>query len=93
MAHTRAQLAPQRGRASSAPKDQGKRPQGIQKRRSTRRTTRLQEKLTRERSNYDQPHPYPAKKILSQQDSLTPGNGGTKRRVDAQRYRDFAPTL
>ncbi|CAG9946055.1 unnamed protein product [Clonostachys rosea f. rosea IK726] len=46
-------------------------------------TTKDQENPTRERSNYDQPHPYPAKKILSQQDSPTPGNGGTKRRVGA----------
>ncbi|CAI6075884.1 unnamed protein product [Clonostachys chloroleuca] len=84
MAHTRAQLVTQKGRASSAPKDQGKRSQGIQKHRSTHHTTPLQQKPTRERSNYDQPHPYPAKKILSQQ-------RGTKRHVDALDH-DFDST-
>ncbi|CAH0023663.1 unnamed protein product [Clonostachys rhizophaga] len=69
MAH-RARLPPG-GHASPAPKDQGQRPQGVAKHRTNRRrSTRLQQKLTRESSNSDQSHSYPAKNT-------------TKRRVDA----------
>ncbi|KAK9364479.1 hypothetical protein V1509DRAFT_613426 [Lipomyces kononenkoae] len=67
MARTRAQLATQKGRTSSAPKDQGKRPQGIQKHRSTRRISRLQHRLAPEPSKCDQPHPSRTKEILFRQ--------------------------
>ncbi|KAK9258595.1 hypothetical protein V1519DRAFT_316952 [Lipomyces tetrasporus] len=83
MARTRAQLATQKGHTSSAPKDQGKRPQGIQKHRSTHRTTRLQHRLAPEPTECDQPHPSLTKEILFRQCSATPGKRGTKRPVDA----------
>ncbi|KAG5804260.1 hypothetical protein H9Q74_001692 [Fusarium xylarioides] len=93
MARTRAQLAAQKGRTSSAPKDQGKPPQGIQK--SAHR------RLTPEPTECDQPYPSSTKKTLSRQvrhpypdhyagtetkpskGSATPGKRGTKRLVDA----------
>ncbi|KAK9360701.1 hypothetical protein V1504DRAFT_468987 [Lipomyces starkeyi] len=67
MARTRAQLATQKRRTSSAPKDQGKRIQGIQKHRSTRRTTHLQQRLGPEPTSCDQPHPSLTKETLFRQ--------------------------
>ncbi|RSM19217.1 hypothetical protein CDV31_001893 [Fusarium ambrosium] len=64
MARTRAQLAAQRGRALSAPKDQGKRPKGIHKR-ARRRTTSFHQRLAPEPTECDQPYQSPAKKTLS----------------------------
>ncbi|KAH6884972.1 hypothetical protein B0T10DRAFT_98793 [Thelonectria olida] len=83
MARTRAQSAAQKGRTSSAPKDQRKRPQGIQKHRSTRRTTRPQQRQAPEPTECDQSHPSLTKETLSRQGSATPGKRGTKRPVDA----------
>jgi hypothetical protein len=82
MARTRAQLVAQEGRISSAPKDQGKRPQGIRKRESTRPTTRLQQRLAPERTECDQPHPSSTEKTLPRQGSATLGKRGTKRPAD-----------
>ncbi|KJZ71533.1 hypothetical protein HIM_09071 [Hirsutella minnesotensis 3608] len=96
MVRTRAQLAAQKGCISSAPKDQGKRPQGIRKHRSTHRTTRLSERPER-----DRPPSCPAKQALSRKvrytfvsqhsgintkllkDSATSGKRGTKRSIEA----------
>ncbi|CAG9953278.1 unnamed protein product [Clonostachys rosea f. rosea IK726] len=84
MAHGRARLPPQKGHASSAPKDQEKRPQGVAQHRTTRRrSTRLQQKLTCESSNSDQSHSSPAKNIPSPELLSTSGKHTTKRRVDA----------
>ncbi|KJZ69180.1 hypothetical protein HIM_11433 [Hirsutella minnesotensis 3608] len=83
MARTRAQLAAQKGCMSSAPKDQGKRPQGIRKHRSTGRTTRLQQRLTLERTECDQPPSSPTRQALSPQGCATTGKRGTKRPSDA----------
>ncbi|KAK9235056.1 hypothetical protein V1525DRAFT_390809 [Lipomyces kononenkoae] len=92
MARTGAQLPTQKGRTSSAPKNKGKRPQGVQKLRSTRRTSRLQHRLAPEPTKCDQPHPSLTKEILFRQGcSATPGQRGTKRAVDAlDRSLDFS---
>ncbi|KJZ70771.1 hypothetical protein HIM_09855 [Hirsutella minnesotensis 3608] len=83
MARTRAQLAAQKGCITSAPKDQGKRPQGIRKHRSTGRTTRLQQRLPLERTECDRPSTSPTRQALSLQGCATPGKRGTKRPSDA----------
>ncbi|RYP83310.1 hypothetical protein DL769_001397 [Monosporascus sp. CRB-8-3] len=72
MARTRAQLVAQKGR---------KRPRGIRKQRSTRRTS-LQQRLAPERTECDQPHPSSTKMTLSRQGSATLDKRGTKRPVD-----------
>ncbi|KJZ69321.1 hypothetical protein HIM_11279 [Hirsutella minnesotensis 3608] len=83
MARTRAQLAAQKGCISSAPKDQGKRPQRIRKHRSTGRTTRLQQRLPLERTECDRPLSSPTRQALSRQGSATSGKRGTKRPIEA----------
>ncbi|KJZ68642.1 hypothetical protein HIM_11972 [Hirsutella minnesotensis 3608] len=83
MARTRAQLAAQKGCISSAPKDQGKRPQGIRKHRSTGRTTRLQQRRTLERTECDRPPSSPTRQALSPQVRYTflSHDSGTKTKL------------
>ncbi|KPM38404.1 hypothetical protein AK830_g8159 [Neonectria ditissima] len=80
MARTRAAHS---GRTSSASEDQGKWPEGIRKRRSTRSTTHLQPRQAPKPTERDQSHSSLNKKTLSRQGSATPGKRGTKRPVDA----------
>ncbi|TWU70855.1 hypothetical protein ED733_000488 [Metarhizium rileyi] len=84
MARTRAQLAVQKGRVLSAPKDQGKQPWGIRKEKRSPRivTARLQQRLSSERTECDQPNPFPINNSISRQVSGTAGKRGTKRRID-----------
>ncbi|KJZ69510.1 hypothetical protein HIM_11107 [Hirsutella minnesotensis 3608] len=83
MARTRAQLAAQKGCITSAPKDQGKRPQGIRKHRSTDRTTRLQQRLPLERTECDRPSSSPTRQSLSPQVRYTflSHDSGTKTKL------------
>ncbi|KAM4066807.1 hypothetical protein HRG_012176 [Hirsutella rhossiliensis] len=67
MARTRAQSATQKAGIPSAPKYQGKRPQGIRKPRSTRRTTSFQRRPAPERTESVRPLSSPTKQIPSQQ--------------------------
>ncbi|KAL7786361.1 hypothetical protein V8C37DRAFT_392091 [Trichoderma ceciliae] len=81
MARTRAQSAAQGGYISSEPRDQGKRPQGIRKRKSWHAARRPQRRVTASRTVHDQPRSSPATKSSPQNASILTKRG-TKRRID-----------
>ncbi|KAG8407779.1 hypothetical protein J3459_018372 [Metarhizium acridum] len=82
MAHTRAQLAAQRGRTSSALKDQGNRPWGIRKPKSPE-AARPQKRLTPKSIECVQRYSSPKRKSPSELD-LTTGKRGTKRPINTR---------
>ncbi|OAA34236.1 hypothetical protein NOR_08578 [Metarhizium rileyi] len=84
MACTRAQSALQKWAALSAPKDQGRHPHGIRKRKNTTRMTRLQQRPNPGLCGGDSPRSSPTDKKPLRQSSAVPRKRGAKRLVDTQ---------